>query len=198
MNILSIDFDFFIDTTITTRNTIFPSAEDAEPSAVKKQWDLVYQHHPAVKKIGVIPAYDSFCSLLPSLAASATSRIADSHREIYPFITAQNPPEQQEPIRIMHVDFHHDNYCMYGSTLTCANWLRKIAEKYTCRFDNVTWVRREDSETVSLEGDFPYCSTTDFQCVFKEHYDLIFLCLSPEWTPPHLLPYYKKMAALLQ
>ncbi len=198
MNILSIDFDYFIDTDSRTRDAMFPYAEDADPQIVKKLWEKAYQQYPQLQSIGTIPAYDTFCEALPSLQKpGAISHTADSHKEIYPFILSHCSPETEKTFRLFHIDFHHDNYCMYGNTLTCANWLRHLARHFPCSTQNVIWIRRTDSETQSLEGDFPYAASTSLACVFQEQFDLIFLCLSPEWTPPHLLPQYKKMAALL-
>ena len=196
MNILSIDFDYFIDTDITVRSEIFPSGEDADAETVRKLWQEAYAAHPEIREIGVIPAYDLLCRKLPALVEGAKAfASADSHRDIYDFICSHCPAEPQvkSEIRIVNVDFHHDNYCMYGGRVTCANWLRKIIEAYHIPSENICWVRREDSETSSLEGEFPYLMTTDLSGVLSGEYDLIFVCLSPEWTPPHLLEYYERL-----
>lgn len=200
MNILSIDFDYFVDTDITTRNEIFPSGEDADPQTVQKLWQRVYAAHPEIREIGVIPDYDLFCQKLPALAAKANACAhAQSHREIYDFIHSYCPagPQAKSTMRITNIDFHHDNYCMYGGQVTCANWLRKIIEDYGLPAENICWVKREDSELFSLEGKFPYSMASDIKTGLSFSYEYIFLCFSPEWTPPHLTGYYEKLVEKL-
>lgn len=196
MNILSIDFDYFIDTDIAVRNGIFPSGEDADTETVHKLWRQVYTAHPEIREIGVISDYALLCCKLPVLAKNAKAcASADSHKEIYGFICSHCPAEgpAKSGIQIVNIDFHHDNYCMYGRQVTCANWLRKIIEAYNIPAKDICWARREDSEISSLEGEFPYSMTTDLSAVLSREYDLIFLCLSPEWTPPHLAGYYETL-----
>lgn len=199
MNILSIDFDYFIDTDSTVRREIFPYGEDADAETVRRLWQAVYVAHPEIKEIGVISDYGLFCGKLPVLVDNAMAcACADSHKEIYEFICSHCPSDtgKGNEIRIVNVDFHHDNYCMYGGRVTCANWLRKITEAYHISAENICWVRRADSEISSLEGEFPYSMTMDLAAVLSEKYDLLFLCLSPEWTPPHLLKYYRELEAI--
>lgn len=201
MNILSIDFDYFIDTDITTRNEIFPSGEDAGGETVHRLWQEVYAAHPEIGEIGVISDYDLLCCKLPELVQNAKAcASADSHREIYDFICSHCPAgtQMETEIKIVNIDFHHDNYCMYGGQVTCANWLRKISEAYDIPAEHICWGRREDSEISSLEGDFPYFMTTDISTFFSRQYDLIFLCLSPEWTPPHLVEYYERLVEIMK
>ena len=196
MNILSIDFDYFIDADITTRSEIFPYGEDADAETVRGLWQEVYAAHPEIREIGVISGYHLLCRKLPVLAGNAKAcASADSHRDIYDFICShcKAGPQVKSEMRIVNIDFHHDNYCMYGGRVTCANWLRKIIEAYDVPAGNICWVRREDSEISSLEGEFPYAMTTDLPAVLSGEYDLVFLCLSPEWTPPHLLGDYERL-----
>ena len=96
-----------------------------------------------------------------------------------------------EEVELINVDFHHDMYITGGDNLDCGNWLRFFKDLYPDA--NITWVRREDSDIESLEGDFPYKHTTDISVV-KGDFDLVFLCFSSPWTPPHLKTYFNKMS----
>lgn len=184
--ILSIDFDYFIDTTIEVRDNCFPDGHDNfSPAMTKFIWDRRYEFHD-IKDIGVIPDYTKICEFLRNLKGGRVL-IADSHREIAQLFDKIRP---EEDLELIHVDFHHDMYITGGDGLDCGNWLRFLT---TLRPDtDVTWVRREDSETDSLSGEFPYNHTTDINAVQGE-FDLIFICFSSPWTPPHLLDKFVEM-----
>jgi len=97
-------------------------------------------------------------------------------------------------LKIVNIDFHHDYYHYYsgGDTYNCGNWLRRLIEE---RPDaKVKWIRRKDSQIYSLEGEFPFEHTTDLKSIFKENFDYVFICRSPEWSPPHLSKKFEELA----
>ena len=178
MRILSIDFDYFIRTGIETRNNKFPDGCDEVPfNKLKSMWESFYESYPEIKEIDVINEYYICHKKLFNLKKGKVL-IADSHKQIarlFPLIG-------DEHLEVIHIDFHHDNYISGGSKIDCANWVRHLKEMKPDT--DITWIRRYDSETASLEGEYPYGSTLDFD--FEGEFDYIFLCFSPEWTPPHL------------
>lgn len=180
--ILSIDFDYFIGTDIDTRNFKFPDGEDL--TDVCDLWVNHYVKYPEIEEIGVTPTFDSFCEYLKTLTKGKVL-ISNSHRDIaFLFTLIEN-----EELEVINIDFHHDNYITGGSKLDCANWVRHLMNVFpNTKF---TWIKREDSEVASLFGDFPYPMTDDLN--IEGEFDYIFICLSPEWTPPHLFPHYHKM-----
>lgn len=191
MRVLSIDFDYFIDTDETTRLMHFPDGNDNLSQTMNKIiWDRCYYFHSHLKDIGVIKDYYKMCAFLGSLKGGKVLH-ADSHREIEQFFKDINPNEDLE---IINVDYHHDMYITGGNTLDCGNWLRFLTDfKPDAK---VTWVRREDSDVESLSGSFPYYHTTDISEVQGE-FDLIFICFSSPWTPPHLYDKYLEMCHIL-
>lgn len=120
---------------------------------------------------------------------------APSHKSIYPIVDRISKTKN---IEIVNIDFHHDYYHHYikGEEYNCGNWLRVIKDERPNT--KIKWVRREDSQTVSLDGEFPYSHTTDIESVLKDSYDIIFLCFSPEWTPPHLEKEYRELIECLK
>lgn len=186
MRILSIDFDYFIDTDMETRIMCFPDGNDNLTSTLTKFiWDRIYEFHN-IKDIGVIPDYDIMCKFLENLKGGKVL-FADSHREIEKFFSEIKPDEELE---IINIDFHHDMYITGGDKLDCGNWLRFLLDLKPDA--DVKWVRREDSDVESLSGVFPYYHTTDISEVQGE-FDLIFICFSSPWTPPHLFNKYIDM-----
>ena len=119
------------------------------------------------------------CQFLKNLKCGKVL-ISDSHRKIKKLFGEIKP---NEDLDLVHIDFHHDMYITGGDKLDCGNWLRFLIDIKPNA--NITWIRREDSDTDSLFGEFPYHHTTDISKVQGE-FDFIFICFSSPWTPPHL------------
>ena len=183
-NILSIDFDYFIDVSAEDRDRLFPSDITLDTYGCTKEWEECYKKFPEIKDIGVIKDYDFIKDYLTNHEKVAYC-CSDSHADAYYFIHRSF----KSPVHVTNIDFHHDFYYMYGSKVHCANWFMKVCDEIDT---DVLWVAREDSETTSLGGEFQYPMTTDIHQI-KDSYDGIFLCLSPQWTPPHLIPFYNEL-----
>lgn len=185
--ILSIDFDYFIDTDIDTRNTKFPDGVDEKPTTeLIDEWNIMYTKYPEIKDIGVIEDFIA-CKGNLSMLRFGKVLISNSHKDIAKLFPLIDPEDKLE---VIHIDFHHDNYISGGDKVDCANWVRHLMQ---LRGNNtrIEWIRRNDSETTSLEGVFPYYTHRDF--IIDGEYDYIFLCFSPEWTPPHLAHYFNEL-----
>ena len=100
---------------------------------------------------------------------------SDTHKSIKRLIDAV--PKRQ-PVSIVNIDFHHDYYHFFrgGNYLNCGNWLRRVLEERP--ETRVKWIRREDSQIHSLEGEVPFEHTTELQSIFHRYYDLVFICRS--------------------
>ena len=182
MKVLSIDFDYFIDTDLYTRNHKFPNGEDNMPKdKLIEEWNTSYENFPELRGIDVIPSFYPLVELVKK--SKGVKYVSESHgdiKEIFPLI------KSEEDLFLTHVDFHHDAYITGGNDIDCANWLRVLMEeREKCLGKTeVLWCKRNDSEVQSLLGDFPYPMTDDLP--LDKDYDVIFICFSPEWTPPHL------------
>ena len=189
MRLLSIDFDYFIDTDLKTRDNKFPDGVDEKPKMqLECEWNYFYNTYPELNDLEVIEECDTLCRFLEHLERGKVL-VAYSHKDIeklFPLVMSA------EELEVVHIDFHHDNYISSGNTLDCANWLRHLMNRRDFNLKTeVLWIRREDSECESLEGVFPYPSTTEFNV--SGEFDYIFLCFSPEWTPPHLRKEYETL-----
>lgn len=111
--------------------------------------------------------------------------VSDSHRYCYDFVISNYNQDDISEVNIINVDFHHDMY-EHGEDLDCGNWLLKLSQEIPCK---CIWVRREDSDdeiyhlsetNISLE------STIDLHRIEEFNYDLVFICRSGMWSPPHL------------
>lgn len=192
MRILSIDFDYFVDATMEERVMCFPDGNDnLSEQMTQYLWERRYSFHDNLKDIGVIKDYDKMCEFFKDLNYGRVL-FADSHREIQHLFSEIKSDEELE---LINVDFHHDMYITGGDNLDCGNWLRFLLDLKPNT--KVTWVRREDSDLDSLSGEFPHYHTTDITEV-QGDFDLVFVCFSSPWTPPHLFNDFLKMCGNLR
>lgn len=193
IGILSIDFDYFIDVSAEERDLYFPKGSDEIPKEkLKIIWEERYSQHPRLRKIGVIQDYYFVQEFLTSLNIPKDRfYMADSHKSIRNLI-AKIP--HNLPLKIVNIDFHHDYYHFYsgGDAYNCGNWLRRLVEERPTT--KVKWIRRKDSQIYSLEGEFPFEHVTDIRSLLKDKFDYLFICRSPEWSPPHLSGKYEELA----
>ena len=148
--------------------------------------------YPELKDVGVIHEYYLLKDFLMSLnIQKANFYKADNHKSIRKIIGVI---PWNSRLKIVNIDFHHDYYHYYsgGDNYNCGNWLRRLIEE---RPDTkVKWIRRKDSQIYSLEGEFPFEHTTDLKSIFNEKFDYVFICRSPEWSPPHLSKKFEELA----
>lgn len=197
MRILSIDWDYFIDATATERAALMPDGGNEN-----LPWGLqihVWINH-YVQNMGFgggklgrehlieIPIRrKELVELRTLLAATVTKKtwvyIAESHADIF------NPVknitrEFTEEFELINIDHHHDcwRYGEDGAPVDCGNWLAKVIEQ---SHDNahVSWVKNPDSDEWSL-GDLTPVELS--QIDHSKPFDMVFLCRSGMWSPPHL------------
>lgn len=171
--VLSIDFDYYLDTTLEVRDEEFPPGGDnIPPQELKAEWQQSYQEYPQLRRLGLrhLP-YAYHCHVLHAIHRGK-AYVADSHGEIVELLK-QIP--RAETLELTHIDFHHDNYVSAGSKVDCANWVHHLQLHRDPENTHVTWIRRLDSEMASLYGPFPYPNTTDYH--ISSLYDYVFLCM---------------------
>lgn len=194
IKVLSIDFDYFINASIGTRNEIFPDGADEVPKEeMLSSWERMYHEYPITKFIDVIDEYNYVCKYLlhNKYKLGKTVFVADSHKAIQdvfksiPFTT---------PLDVYNIDFHHDMYYFYtgDDNYNCSTWARRLLEERACV--NYTWIRRKDSDTRVLGGEVECNHTTRLrEALTFFDADYVFICMSPEWTPPHLKSKFDEM-----
>lgn len=195
IKILSIDFDYFIDTDLDTRNNLFPEGADEIPlEELNTLWGEAYAKYPQLKDISVYHQFDVMLNGITSPKYKLGENVIayPSHKDIYSTIISNF--SKHSFLEVYNIDFHHDMYHLGGNTYNCSNWARLMLEE----FPNATykWYRRVDSEKQTLFGDVE-CYHSPFLIAELKHrwndFDYIFICESPEWTPPHLHDDYLRL-----
>jgi hypothetical protein len=194
--VLSIDFDYFIDASSKEREMYFHNVNDEmDSNKVQAFWKASYLQHPELKKVGVIEDFYYVLNRLRKMDIPVGNMLkADSHKSIMDLI--DSIPKSQQ-LMIVNIDFHHDYYHYYtgNDKVNCGNWLRRVVEE---RPDTkVQWIRREDSQLYSLDGKFPFEHTEDIKVIHNKNFDYVFICSSPEWSPPHLKDKFHQLSAAL-
>lgn len=191
LKVLSIDYDFFLDTTIDVRNNKFPDgADDMNNDRLKQLWLEAYEKYPEIYEIKLLPSYYKLLNFLADSDYELNKNVffGRSHKEVAKYIVGRG---LDTFIDITNVDFHHDyyNYFTPGDkgVYNCGNWLRKFYEEDRKGINtNITWIRSKDSDIRTLGGEFPHTMKRQLARKLTQDYDFIFICLSPEWVPTHL------------
>ena len=200
LNVLSIDWDYFIDASIEQRDELFPDPNDNLPQLLKSfVWANRYAENDLMKIQVDYQAHNSLLYYLINLRDTehdCVTIVADSHRELYSAICEKNVKK----VNLLNIDFHHDCYDLGDENLTCGNWLRILSQDTDL---NAAWIKRKDSDT---DGDLSAIgnkmvsndlSSDIFNLFHDQCPDIIFLCRSDPWSPPHLDRSFSMMIDLL-
>lgn len=205
VNILSVDWDYFVKASFEQRMRLFPDggSENGMSEIIQSVvWSTHYAENEELKDLKVKArefklvreCFKKFCDEM-----RGPSMVTDSHRFAYDFIH-ENVCQNAE-IRLVNIDFHHDVYqhkCVGEDEVNCGNWLLHIMEEYSNPRSEFLWVCQEDSgkgdlENVSDDDDFSdivdrltVTSNIKDAALDTTSWDMIFLCRSGVWSPIHL------------
>jgi hypothetical protein len=197
MNVLSVDWDYFVDATRSQRGWIFPDGRDnLNPWLQNFLWAGKYAYEGSrVESVGIDKqAVECMENVLTKNTKKSTPvAIAESHESLYYFLKDINAIKY----RIYNVDFHHDIYPVKGC-VNCGNWFRFLIDEH--RVEKSVWIKRADSEgEKSDDGEDTMARTLDMETedlsiLADVKFDVIFICKSSPWSPPHLDGYFYRMA----
>lgn len=139
--------------------------------------------------------------------------VANSHSAIFPYL--EQKVNSGIPVKVCNLDDHSDFYGI-GSDLNCGNWgnllYNSVRKHNLLSQSEVNWVGQPDSITHSEEDSLykeyaellsishvaPEDVSEYLQAFFGETPDMIFLCRSSCWVPPHLDFKFLEMVEVLQ
>lgn len=195
-NVLSIDWDYFMDCTDAERFIMFPDGgnENIGINLSTFIWlgryasSYVYkEEHPGQRgldEIGIKEKEFEYIlrNVVLNVNAGCHVSFADSHAEIYDFIHEHT--KKNDKVRVYNVDHHSDCYNM-GDEVNCGNWANKLSDEGI--MTRYTWVRGDNED--EIDSDTLKCRfnvTRDITALEGIGWDMIFVCRSSVWSPPHL------------
>lgn len=196
LRVLSIDWDYLVNATMKERMTMFPDGgnENLPNGLLDYIWMNRYADYPKLSDIDV----DKFAlNYLKNFIQRHCNRhtqimVADSHRHIFNMVYLMHVKDQ--PVTVINVDFHHD---CYGSPknpeVDCGNWVTQMFVNGKNKLNmplfesQYLWVKREDSD--EPKESYSWSKSISIKELGKlEDFtlDVLFICRSGTWSPPHL------------
>ena len=174
LSVLSIDWDVFHDMT-----QFMPGTMRCEVSWVVEysRWEGEFKHCYKF-------AYDEFELLKQYLAGlNQPVHVAEDHGRLFHLI------DWEADCALVNLDFHSDVWdCPDITRLCCGNWMSALVKYKGVRFD-VDWRQLHSKGIHGLpidEDEIKMRHSIGFNGVFDREYDLVFLCQSYDYSPPHM------------
>lgn len=204
MKILSIDFDYFQDVT-REQLELYPDGVD-NPTALS---EIVWAGHYAssADELNAIGVMENELELLEQLlleqSCDVPVMIANSHKHIYDFIREH---DDKEPMELVNADMHHD-IVNRNPDLDCGNWITHLCnrQKENEKGLDFSWLANPVSlnmfgldDLFGENGRAEQLLKTSFSELKGQSFDLIYLCRSDTWTPPHLDKYFTELCDVIR
>ena len=161
LNVLSIDYDFFQTVDIDTLATCYPDGHDLPTEIANVIWATYYAAsftRRKLEKVGV-----------------------DAEKD---FIMDEYKSGEYKRLNLVNIDMHHDMF-NENETVDCGNWVSHIVKEIPKT--RIKWISNPVSkEAYGLTDRKFEIIENDFESIRDKKWDLIFLCRSDIWTPPHL------------
>lgn len=184
MKVLSIDFDYFQKASADTLRN-YPDGHDFCGELSSTIWATHYAQHDLKDDVKLANGeLLKMKNIILNQPESINGFVSHTHLHIYDFIH-QNVP-LDEPLEVVNIDMHHDMF-NDNEEVDCGNWLSHISKEY----DNfkLKWIANKASKSVygiSKSEQLDKLVETKLDSIKNEKFDLIFLCRSDMWLPPHL------------
>lgn len=203
--ILSIDFDYYQNVT-KKHLSIYPDGVDNDTSLSELVWGGIYGSVSKIAKlVKNIEIRKDELDLTKTIIANQRTdipvKIANSHKHIYDFIYEY--ADVNEPLRLINVDMHHDmfNDNLKDNVLDCGNWVSFICNEFKT---DLTWIANPvSSEMYGLKKvknaeQIDRMIPLSVNAIKDMQFDMIFMCRSDTWTPPHLDPYFDELITVMR
>lgn len=203
MKILSVDFDFFQNVSLELMK-IYPPGIDVPASYSESIWARRYaRQEEDVMSIGILEQqFEQMKEMLLRQDSEIPAMIAGSHVKAYGFIH-EHVPENGKHL-LVNVDMHHDMF-NEDPKVDCGNWIGFLTKEYQemCPLwicnpvsKEMYGIKEKDVEHTKHKLAELIPETLDM--IQDERFDLIFLCRSDIWLPPHLDDKFLELAELIQ
>ena len=184
LNVLSIDWDYFIDADGKWRYDHFPDIpnEDYAQSLQYAIWASRYAEDKELIKIGINPLAYDIAYLLEDMDDIPYIVVCDSHKYAYTFTVQRLKETGNKQVNLLNIDFHSD--CRDNlKKLDCGNWLSVLMSEYRGKWH---WLGWKDSYKAHKPRKLKFLSEFHSFMIMETAWDLVFICRSNMWSPPHL------------
>lgn len=203
LKVLSIDFDYFQKVDKSTITNCYPDGIDVPTDVSSIIWSGYYANPKSSEQLQHVDIlseeFETLKSILTSnknVKKSAPVMIANSHVHIYDFIHKMVPIFKADGVNIVNIDMHHDMFNETGN-LDCGNWLSYITDDFKDNC-NISWIANPTSiECYGFKTGELSNLPTSIQEIINCKFDIIFLCRSDNWLPPHLDIYFDELVQLI-
>lgn len=199
MKVLSIDYDYFQSVSVETLKTCYPDGVDLPTSITLLTWASHYANPYTSEKLNQVQLNKDELNymhrILFSQKADIPLMITNSHKHIYNFIHQHYEQSNDDELYVCNVDMHHDMF-NNNRQLDCGNWIKHLMRDYGDDKVTLKWIANPISLKVfgldTMKGtdytadDLKKLIPTSLLEIAKDKFDLIFLCRSDTWSPPHL------------
>jgi len=191
MKVLSIDFDYFQD---VTRDDVadYPDGLDLPPALSADVWA---SHYAYKESLSSLKLNENEIRLMKNILLEQkrvkSVKIALSHKDIYQHIKDEY---DGSGLDVVNVDMHHDMF-NDNPELDCGNWGFHVIKDFNASF---SWVANKISkECYGMTGEEFGVIKESLSEIAGEQFDLIFLCRSDNWLPPHFDKEFTTLAKTL-
>ena len=110
LNVLSIDWDYFVDADAIERSKHFPDIPNEKYLPVLQDtiWTSRYAEDDSLLNIGVKPVAYSVADALEEMEDIPLVVVCDSHKWAYTFTVQRLQETGNKQINLLNLDFHHD------------------------------------------------------------------------------------------
>ena len=189
LRVLSVDFDYFQKVPNADVFEAYPDGIDLSSYLSTTVWASYYANPRTKEMLDKVKADRKGIEHLQKILGNSVHTqigvmVAQSHKHIYDFIMDEYNGGDYDSVEVVNIDMHHDMYNQ-NPDVDCGNWLSHLVDDVeNC---DVTWVANKVSKKAyGMSKALEECVEFDLSVLDNKEFDLIFLCRSDNWLPPHL------------
>lgn len=188
LKILSIDYDYFVDANKDQVLMHFPDPIDLTPNLSAQVWDMHYMHHGDIIRSINLRSVE-YTRMITKLSYSITADLcmfSYTHKDIIRCIEDIRKSGNYNKLIVNHIDTHPDTGNITYNEVHCGNWVTHLKQMY--EEVDIRWIANEALYEIQDVNEklLPKIKFGIDKLSNIKHYDLIFLCRSDQWVPPHL------------